>query len=343
MLTQRQLLILEAIVRDYTDGGQPIGSKTLQQQLPVHVSSATIRNEMQALEKLGFLTKEHHSSGRIPSLAGYRFYVDNLLKPAKIDEHALRMIRRSFAEEYQRVDEIVAASAKMLSQLTNYTAISLKPDAKATKLEGFRLVPIGNQQVMVLLVCSDGKVESRLFALPPGVSGSELEASVRVLNEHVKGLPLSQVAAKLRTSVPYLKRYLTDPQSFLQVFDEIISKVAQSQFYVGGKLNMLNFTNVKNVEQLKTMYSLVDSELDFQKLLDPVDDKVSVKIAQQLSSQLKVDYSVVSAGYEMGEYGRGVIAILGPTNMSYAKMISLVTAFRQELTQKMLAYYHNAD
>ena len=120
VLTERQLLILETIIKDYTDVGQPIGSKTLQEQLPVHVSSATIRNEMAALEKAGLIRKEHSSSGRVPSIKGYRYYVDNILTPAQVDQQALADIRSSFQGDFSKVDEIVAASANILSDLTNY-------------------------------------------------------------------------------------------------------------------------------------------------------------------------------------------------------------------------------
>ena len=113
LLTERQLLILETIIRDYTDLGQPIGSKTLQEQLPIRVSSATIRNEMAVLEKQGFITKEHSSSGRIPSLKGYRYYVDNLVKPVKIDSKSVRSIQSLFGNEYRRADEIIEMSAKI--------------------------------------------------------------------------------------------------------------------------------------------------------------------------------------------------------------------------------------
>ena len=193
VLTERQLLILEAVIRNYTEAGQPIGSKTLQQQLPVHVSSATIRNEMAVLEQQGYIAKEHSSSGRIPSLKGYRYYVDNLMKPSKLDRNALYDIRNSFGNEFQKIDEILATSAKILSDLTSYTAISLKPEAKDLRLEGFRLVELGNQQVMVILVTSDGTVESQTFTMPSGISGSELEAVIRLINDKVVGLPLRQV------------------------------------------------------------------------------------------------------------------------------------------------------
>ena len=193
MLTERQLLILEAIIRDYTNEGQPIGSKRLEQQLPIHASSATIRNEMAALEKLSLIAKEHSSSGRIPSERGYRYYVDHIMKPAKIDRDAVQNIRQSFGNEFQKVDEIVATSARILSDLTQYTAISLKPEAADIRLEGFRMVPIGDRQVMVILVTSDGTVESQMYNLPAGIHGDELESVIRVINDKVVGLSLNQV------------------------------------------------------------------------------------------------------------------------------------------------------
>ena len=179
MLTDRQLSILKAIIQNYTDVGQPIGSKKLQEQLPIHVSSATIRNEMAALERQGLIMKQHSSSGRIPSLEGYRYYVDNLLEPDKLDRNVVSRIRKSLNYEFAKVDDIVALSAQLLSQMTNYVAISLKPGSNDVVVEGFRLVPLGNQQVMVLLVTSDGSVENQIFSIPENIHGDQLEAVIR--------------------------------------------------------------------------------------------------------------------------------------------------------------------
>lgn len=155
--------------------------------------------------KLGLIAKEHSSSGRIPSERGYRYYVDHIMKPAKIDRGAVQNIRQSFGNEFQKVDEIIATSARILSDLTQYTAISLKPESADIRLEGFRMVPIGDRQVMVILVTSDGTVESQMYNLPAGINGDELESVIRVINDKVVGLSLNQVVAKLHECLPSLR------------------------------------------------------------------------------------------------------------------------------------------
>lgn len=339
MLTERQLLILEAIIRNYTETGQPVGSKTLQQQLPMNVSSATIRNEMAVLEQQGYIAKEHSSSGRSPSLKGYRYYVDNLMKPSKLDRSALHDIRSSFGSEFQKVDEILATSANILSELTSYTAISLKQETKDLRLEGFRLVELGNRQVMLILVTNDGNVESQTFTMPKGISGSELEAVIRLINDKVVGLPLAKVGAKLREYLPILSRYLRQPAVFLDVFGNALEKVAREHIYIGGKMNLLNFSQDASFEQIKSLYSLIDQNQGIGQLLSSSKNGVVVKLGDELPTSLLRNYSLISATFDDGHQGRGTIALLGPTNMPYSKMIGLVTAFRDELTQRITDYY----
>lgn len=341
MLTPRQLLILEAIIRDYTNIGLPVGSKKLQEQLPVHVSSATIRNEMAALEQAGYIAKEHSSSGRIPSLLGYRYYVDNLVRPTKLNQQERLNIKSSFANEFSKVDEIVATSAKILSELTNYTAISLKPGSEELRLEGFRMVPLGSQQVMLLMVTSDGAVENQIFNLPPKVSGDELEAVIRVINERLVGLPLNQISGQLQNNMPLLSKYLHQPAGFLDVFGDVLSKAVREHVYVGGKKNLLNLLNNDNLEQVKLLYSLFDQQNDLNQLLYHDSNDISIKIGSELSKDILLDYSVITAKYNDGNNGQGLIAILGPTNMPYSRMIGLLDVFRDELSNRLIDYYNS--
>jgi heat-inducible transcriptional repressor len=345
MLTERQLLILEAIVQDYADVGRPVGSKSLERQLPVHVSSATIRNEMAVLEKMGFLLKEHSSSGRIPSLKGYRYYVNNLVKPSIVDPRLVDNVRHSLNEQFFKVDQLVAAAARILSEMTNYTAITFKPTAKTTKLQGFKIMPLGNQQVMVMLVTNDGEVESQLFNLPRQISGEELEAVVRVINDQIVGLPLDEVVAKLKESVPLLVHYIHHPTGFLNIFGGILDKAVSDQFYIGGKLNLLNFVEDGNIEQIKSLYSMIDRSADVNSLVETSDSQqtIHVKLGDEMDDRSLQNYSLISATYDVAQHGQGLIAILGPTNMPYAKIIGLLEVFRDELARKMLDYYDFYD
>ncbi|WP_281165026.1 heat-inducible transcriptional repressor HrcA [Liquorilactobacillus sicerae] len=345
MLTERQLLILETIVQDYADAGHPVGSKALESQLPVHVSSATIRNEMATLEKMGFLLKEHSSSGRIPSLKGYRYYVDNLVKPSAIDPQLVDNVRKSLDNQFFKIDQLVATSAKILSQMTNYTAIAFKPAAKQVRLQGFRIMPMGNQQAMVMLITSDGEVESQLFNLPRQISGEELEAVVRIINDQIVGLPLDEVVSKLRESVPVLVHYIRQPSGFLSIFGGILNKAVDDQFYVGGKLNLLDFVEDGNIEQIKALYSLIDRSADITNLVATQDHQqaIHVKLGNEMADRSLLNYSLISTTYDVAQHGQGLIAILGPTNMPYSKIIALLEVFRDELAHRMLDYYDFYD
>lgn len=216
MLTQRQKQILQAIVRQYTATGQPVGSKVLADKLPIKVSSATIRNEMAVLEREGFVKKEHSSSGRVPSKQGYRYYVDHLLDPAAVTDSDLMVIQNSLGADFHKIDEIVSHSADILSALTSYTAFTLKPEQKDVHLSGFRLVPLGNQKVIAILVTDSGEVESQSFTLPKNLDTQALEAVVRLINDQLVGLPLVTVVKHLQTDIPLkVSQYLHSPDGFL--------------------------------------------------------------------------------------------------------------------------------
>lgn len=340
VLTQRQLLILETIIQDYANVGQPIGSKKLQEQLPVHVSTATIRNEMAVLERAGFIMKEHSSSGRVPSLSGYRYYIDNLVKPTKADQGAVQAIRHALASNFSKVDEIIAMSARLLSEMTDYTAISLKPGSTGVKLEGFRLVPLGSSQVMLIMVTNDGTVESQIYNVPAGMHGDQLEAVVRLINQEVVGLPIEEVSSKLQAIAPKLMGYLRGSLSMLDVFDNVLGKAVHQQVFVDGKKNLLNQLTSDNIEQVKSIYSLVDHGPGLGQLLANTND-IAVMIGDELPDNLLTDYSLISAKYQDGNAGEGLIAILGPTNMQYSKVLGLVDALRLELSQRLSNYYRD--
>lgn len=210
MLTERQLLILQLIIRLYTQHQEPIGSRTvlLEGQLPY--SSATIRNEMMKLEEMGFLEKTHLSSGRVPSILGYRYYVDNMLpvvaQTTKIAPQELQNIRTALRNRYHEMRDIVDMSAQMLSNLTNYTTIVLGPETKQSKLTGFRMVPLSETQVMAIIVTDKGFVENRIFNKPPNMSHEDIEKMVHILNAELVGLRLSEVYYKLQRDIPMLIR-----------------------------------------------------------------------------------------------------------------------------------------
>lgn len=318
----------------------PVGSKALASEFPTHVSSATVRNDMAALESKGLITKTHFSSGRVPSMQGYRYYVDNLVQPDPLDDSAEDLIKSSFNIEFNRIDEIIQESAKVLSDLTSYMAVTFNPEpGNNLKLGGFRLVKLDDRQVMAIIVTNTGHVVDKIFRLT-NVSSEQLETIVNIINSELVGKPISQVADKLRIDIPMLMtKYIQTPQGFLKIFGEMLNEAGRDKVHVDGKLNLLKFAERQNIDRLKPLYNLLDTEDTVQKIINPDSHDVQVRIGSELRNDLLKDYSIITGTYDLNEYGHGVIAVIGPTRMPYSKIIGIVGALREELTKKLLGYY----
>lgn len=345
MLTHRQESILQAIVRQYTASGQPVGSKSLTNSLPMKVSSATIRNEMAFLEHEGLVKKEHSSSGRVPTKKGYRYYVDHLLNLNSVSGNDLVVIQNSLGTNYQQLDEIISHSADILSNLTSYTAFTIKPEQKDARLSGFRLVPLGNHKVIAILVTDSGDVENQAFDIPKDIDPEGLEAVVRMINDQLRGETLVDVVNRLQTDIPIqMNRYLNSPEGFLNIFDSVLTQAERERFFVGGRLNLLDTSGKQDPNEIKALYELLDTSDRISHIIDSdaKNSEISVKIGNEIAdSDVLNDYSLITAKYDVDQYGQGIIAVLGPTAMPYSRTIGIVDAFRQELAKRLLDYYHH--
>lgn len=342
MLTKRQKSILLHIIRDYNKNGAPVGSKSLARQLPQKVSSATVRNDMADLEHKGLLQKTHLSSGRLPSINGYRYYVHNMVSPVPVNKVDRYIIKRALNNHFQRIDEIVRQSANILSNLTNCTVMALRPEtAQRRKLSGFRLVPLMNNEAMAILVTNYGEIRNQIFHLTDGITADQIGSVIKLINDQLVGNPISTVSKKLSSQFPKeITKFINTPEGFLDTFNSVLNKIYHNQLYVSGKLNLLNFSNHTDPKQIKAVCSLFNNTNSVSKLIKGSDEPVSVKMGADSKNRLLKHYSIITGKYNVGKYGQGVIAVLGPTRMPYSKIISIVDMFRKELAKRLLEYYH---
>lgn len=341
MLTARQLLILEAIIHFYTTDGEAVGSKKIVDRTDIGASSATIRNEMSVLEKNGFIQKTHFSSGRIPSLKGYRFYVDHLMQPKRLSSDQLAKISYELSNQVKQMDDIINQSARILSDLTNYTAIVLGPQAKDSRLTGFRLVTLNENQIMAILQTDKNTVESLVFKAPSQVSSSDVEKITRIFNEHLVGDTLIEVYKKLQTDIPLLvNKYANNANDILLSIESALNKIQEKRVHVSGKTNIFDFTENMDIEQIKLLFDLLDNEDEnLNYLMKYINKDINVKIGDELNDVVFQDLSLITANYNVGGYGTGVIAIIGPTSMPYSKTLGVMKSFRGELGKALLKYY----
>ena len=343
VLSDRQLKILQLLVRLYTETGVPVGSKTLMNQ-GINVSSATIRNDLAKLEDLGLIQKNHSSSGRIPSIQGYRYYVDHLMEPADVSNHEIAHIRQLFDRHYNATNEIIEQSAKILSELTSYTAFSLGPEVKERKLTGFRIVPLNRSQLIAIIVTDQGYVESQVFTIPQSVSSEDIEKMIRIINDRLVGESLLTVYHKLRTEIPLvLQKYFTNSSNMLYLFEEVFNQAIDDQVYISGGMNLLNSDSLTDISEFKSIYSLFNDSNQLSELLIPDSTGINIKIGDEIANDLLLNMSLITASYEVPTQGKGVIALLGPTSMSYSKLLGLVNVFTTELSDHLDSYYRTLD
>ena len=343
MLTQRQSDILRLIIQNYTSSGVPVGSKTLMAE-GIEASSATIRNDMKALEEDGLLLKTHSSSGRIPSAAGYRYYVDHLLKPTRVTNDDLQVIRQSLGKEFHEINEIIRQSAEILSELTSYTTFSLGPEVKDRRLTGFRIVPLNYRQIIAIVVTDKGNVESQVFTLPANLGSQDLEKMVRLVNDRLVGDPLMTVYQKLRTEIPMiLHKYFQSTEGISYLFDAVLGQVFEDKIYVSGQMNLLDYEPHQDLNQFKSMFSLMRDSDELTQMIVPMDSNIHIKIGSELGNDLLQNMSMIQASYEIDGHGRGTIALLGPTSMPYSRMFGLVDVYRKELANRLADYYRLLD
>ncbi|ANZ55561.1 heat-inducible transcriptional repressor HrcA [Lactobacillus helveticus] len=345
MLTERQELILKTIITDFAQSHEPVGSKTVMNQLPIKVSSATIRNEMAVLEERGLIEKTHSSSGRIPSSDGYRYYLDNLVEPLQLPESVYNTIGTQLNRPFHQVNEIVQEAARILSDLTNYTAFAEGPESRDVKITGFRIVPLSSSQVMAILVTSDGNVQNQVYALPHNINGEEIEKAVRMINDQLVGKSLKESNVSLLSGLAKNELGSDHASELFSLVEDVLKDAASEQMYVDGQINLLNNTSENNINDIRSLYELIDRDNLFSNLMDikadPKTEKypVKVKLGSELPNDLLKNYSLLTAEYSVGSYGKGTIALLGPTHMPYSQMIGLLECFRNELAKKLLDYY----
>ncbi|MGZ9584988.1 heat-inducible transcriptional repressor HrcA [Paenibacillus marinisediminis] len=326
MLTERQRLILTAIIDDYISSAEPVGSRTISKRGDVGYSPATIRNEMADLEELGYLEQPHTSAGRIPSQKGYRYYVDHLVRLDNLSAEEVKRLKSMFAEKITAMEQVVQHTSSVLAQLTNYTSIALGPEMFNTSLRHFQLLPLDENTAVAIIVTSTGHVENKTVPIPPGVSASELEKVVNILNAKLTGTPLIQLRAQLYTEVGQeLSKYVAHAQEMVALIENMLSgDEDHREIYLSGTTNMLSQPEFKDVDKIKTIWDLLEETPTLIKVMGEASTGVQVRIGNENAHEAIANCSLITATYSFDGTPLGTIGLLGPTRMDYAKVMNMM-------------------
>lgn len=340
MLTERQKLILNAIIDDYIRSAEPVGSRSISKRGDVGFSPATIRNEMSDLEDLGFLEQPHTSAGRIPSHKGYRYYVDHLLQLNQPSGHEISTIKTFFAERMNEIEQMIQHAALILSNLTNYTSIVIGPEMFTTTLKHLQIVPLNERSAVAIIVTNTGHVENKTVTIPEGIPMSEMEKVVNLLNAKLAGVPLLHFKSKLYNEVSNeLSKYVTRYEELIRMVDGVMEKDEEDRVFVSGTTNMLTQPEFKDVDKVKNILDLFDESRTLMKLFSDTPSGIQVRIGTENSLEAINACSLITLSYSFEGQPLGTIGILGPTRMEYGKVISLLDHLSKNMAMMIRQRY----
>ena len=325
---ERKNKLLKEIVEEYIKDARPVGSKALVDKLKC--SSATIRNEMSELEELGFLEKTHTSSGRIPSDAGYKYYVDNIMKPKELNGEEILKLQTIFANNELVLSDAIKECMSIISDITNYTSIVLGKDSDFNTLKQLNIIPIDNRKVVALVVVSNGHVENKQMSIPEGVSVDEVVRTCEIINKHLIGTPINEVNSKMEFEIKpriasIIKQYESVYSMFQGVFNEFAEK--NSNVFFGGRTNMLKQPEFDSVDKIKNLMEKLE-DYDIVKKIESDDDGINIYIGEE--NEFDKDVTVVKMSYNAGGE-EGTIAVIGPTRMEYDKVVTLLNFLKTQI------------
>jgi len=334
-MNHRKKQILMAIIHDYVDTAEPVGSRTIARKYNLGVSPATIRNEMADLEESGYIKQPYTSAGRIPSERGYRYYVDYLMKVEELSEQEIKLIQREYKTKVREIAEVIQVTGRLLSQLTNYTAMVMAPQLGVSAFKHIQLVLLRPTQAMVVVVMDNGAVQYWIINIPENITQEDLEKISQVINAKFNGLTVKKIRQNLLREVyTELARYRQVVDMALELINENLSREKEDRVYLGGVFNILNQPEFHNIEKLKTLLSILEQEDLLCNLLahDKQVEGVTVRIGKEIQYDEINECSMVTAIYKIGKKPIGSIGILGPTRMKYERVVSVV-----EYTTKYLS------
>ncbi len=343
-LDERKKRILQAIVDSYIASAEPVGSRFLARRYDLGVSPATIRNEMADLEEMGYLEQPHTSSGRIPSDKGYRFYVDFLLDIHLLADQEIKRINQWYQSRVREIDLQIQRTAKIISQVTQYTSVVMGPSLSEQKLNYLQLLPVGAGSAVVVLVDEAGIVEHRTVDIPSGISEEELSGLTKIMNERLKGRTLEEVKTSLMRELNaeltgYMDRYQLVQDIIEQLvlaMDETIWENQEEKVYLGGTTNILNQPEFRNIEKARQILSLLEEERALhQALSELAPEGITIRIGKENSLAEMSNCSMITARYEIEGKTVGSIGVLGPTRMDYSHVVSVLNVIAKNLNRSL--------
>ena len=337
-LTERKKKVLRSVVDLYIRTAEPVGSKAITELPDMNYSSATIRNEMADLTTMGYLEQPHTSAGRIPSAAGYRLYVDELMADYRLSMDETKSINTAIEEKMQRVDKLVEKVAKLVSQATDLPAISVASRQAGATVKRFETILASQGSIILVVMLSNDEVVNKLIKLPVNVSDSDLKVLSALLNATLTGICAEEITQELMDRIMGSAGAAASLVPIILEFTaETLNRQASTNMAVAGQMRLLGQPEYRDVDKAQRLMSSLDED-SLANLPAVMQNANGTKVLvgpENVASELK-DTSVVMTKFDIGDGLQGMIGVVGPTRMDYAKVTARLSYFAESLS-KMFA------
>jgi heat-inducible transcriptional repressor len=337
MLDKRKAYILATVVYEYIATAEPVASQALTQKYNLGVSSATVRNEMAELEAGGYLVQPHTSAGRIPSDAGYRTYVDQLMHPEQLPDEERKRIRDELRDASRELDEIIEGTTRLLGRLSNNLAFVTKPANDTTVFKHLQLIWLGARTGVAIVVTSIGVSAQSLFEVTHDVTPDDLTRLSNALNARLGNRTLREISeSDVHKTVQDLGMHDDLKKAVVAAMRSAASSDAQT-VSASGAQNLLDQPEFQDLRKLRSILRIVEEQKTLYELVaDSMNaEHTEVKIGHELGVEELTDFSIVTVPYRFGQHAIGMLSILGPRRMPYGRLMALASGTAETLSERL--------
>ena len=334
-LDERKMKILQAIIRNYLETGEPVGSRTISKYTDLNLSSATIRNEMSDLEEMGYIVQPHTSAGRIPTDRGYRLYVDSMMEE---NARQVEELKEMLVEKGEKMDHLLKQVAKVLAVNTNYATMVTAPRVTGNKVKFIQLSRVSEEQILVVVVAEGNIIKNTMISVSEPIDDEMMLKLNILLNTSLNGLAIDEINLAL------ISRMKTQAGEYGAFIGEVIDAVAETikedddlEVYTSGANNIFKYPELANEQNASGLITAFEEKQILAQLADYNADEsetkngIRVYIGEESPIQGMKDCSIVTASYEFGGGMKGTIGIIGPKRMDYEKVVGTLQTIKNQL------------
>lgn len=330
-MDDRKKRILQAIIEEYINTAEPVSSGSIVNKYGLNLSSATIRNEMSNLEKVGYIEKPHTSSGRVPSAKGYRLYVDELLNDNNISLEEIKYIQAKLETRVNEIEELTKIATNTISEITHYTTLAIGPKTNLQNIEDIKFILLGTRTLMAVILTDSGIIKETIIKFDEDITNEQVDTLNFIFNNKLKGKPIEEIDGPLGEYIfSHMNYSLKVIKPIMQQLNKVIND--ENKIYLEGTNKAFDLPEFKSLDVAKNFINVIDQKEIVADLLNTgFANDINVYIGNENENEQLKDFSIITFKHKYKNKDLGTIGIIGPTRMDYSKVISVMKYISKKL------------